>query len=60
MLIHPPNAQSLITVSLAVLLFALVLSLGFHSDNKDALAATATATHAAALVVFVGSSGTRA
>jgi hypothetical protein len=39
------RAKSLITISMAVVLFALSLSLGFGTDNKDTL--TATATYAA-------------
>jgi len=50
------RTKSLITVSVAVVLFALSLSLGFATDNKDTL--TTTATYAAVLVVFVGTSGT--
>jgi hypothetical protein len=46
--------KSLITTSVAVILFALVLSLVFETDNKDTI--TATATYAAVLVVFVGTS----
>jgi hypothetical protein len=48
--------KSLITVSVAVVFFAMSMSLAFHTDNKDTL--TATATYAAVLVVFVGTSGT--
>jgi hypothetical protein len=48
--------KSLITVSMAVVLFALVLSLIFETDNKDTV--TATATYAAVLVAFVGKSAT--
>jgi len=58
MLIMSFNAsrtKSLVTVAVAVMLFALSLSLGFLADNKDIL--TATATYAAVLVVFVGTSG---
>lgn len=49
------RTKSLTTVSIAVVLFALSLNLGFKTDNKDTL--TATATYAAVLVVFVGTSG---
>lgn len=52
----PSRTKSLITVSVAVVLFALSLSLGFATENKDTL--TTTATYAAVLVVFVGTSGT--
>ena len=50
------RTKSLVTVSVAVVLFALLLSLGFDTDNKDTL--MATATYAAVLVVFVGTSST--
>jgi len=53
---HPSQTKSLVTVSVAVVLFALTLSLAFSTDNKDTL--QATATYAAVLVVFVGTSGT--
>ncbi|KAM7191225.1 hypothetical protein V8F20_009403 [Naviculisporaceae sp. PSN 640] len=55
MALDPSLTKSLITVSAAVILFALVLSLVFETDNKDTI--TATATYAAVLVVFVGTSG---
>jgi hypothetical protein len=42
-------------VSVAVVLFALALSLVFKTDNKDTI--TATATYAAVMVVFVGTTG---
>jgi len=47
--------KSLVIVSVAVVLFAGVLSLVFRASNTDTLAATAT--YAAVLVVFVGISG---
>ena len=53
---NPSTTKSLVVVSAAVVLFALLMSLSFHTDNKDTL--TATATYAAVLVVFVGTSGT--
>lgn len=53
---QPLHTKSLVTVSVAVVLFALTLSLAFSTDNKDTL--QATATYAAVLVVFVGTSGT--
>lgn len=56
MSLEPSQIKSLVTVSLSVVLFALVMSLTFQTDNKDTL--TATATYAAVLVVFVGTSGT--
>ena len=46
--------KSLIVVCVATILFALTLSLGFDTGNDDTL--TATATYAAVLVVFVGTS----
>ncbi len=55
MVLRPSLVKSLVTVSVAVVLFALVLSLVFETDNRDTI--TATATYAAVLVVFVGSSG---
>ena len=48
------RTKSLVTTSVAVILFAAAVSLGFRIDNKDTV--TATATYAAVLVVFVGSS----
>lgn len=47
-------AASLITASSAVLLFSLVLSLGVRVTNVETL--ISTATYAAVLVVFVGTS----
>lgn len=44
--------KSLVTVSVAVLLFAVVLSLVMRASNTDTM--VATATYAAVLVVFVG------
>jgi len=55
MVLGPSLAKSLITVSVAVVLFALMLGLVFETNNKDTI--TATATYAAVLVVFVGTSG---
>ena len=55
MVLHPSLTKSLIVVSVAVVLFALVVGLVFETDNKDTI--TATATYAAVLVVFVGTSG---
>ncbi|KAI0595957.1 hypothetical protein F4775DRAFT_566736 [Biscogniauxia sp. FL1348] len=46
--------KTMITVCTAVVLFALAVSLLFELDNKDTV--TATATYAAVLVVFVGTS----
>ncbi|KAF7915044.1 uncharacterized protein EAE98_011367 [Botrytis deweyae] len=56
MSIDAGKVKSLVTVSVAVILFALSVSLGFKIDNKDTL--TATATYAAVLVVFVGTNNT--
>ncbi|KAH7333191.1 hypothetical protein BKA65DRAFT_553539 [Rhexocercosporidium sp. MPI-PUGE-AT-0058] len=56
MVFHPSRNKSLITTSVSVLLFAAFLALGINSSNQDTLAATAT--YAAVLVVFVGTSGT--
>jgi hypothetical protein len=56
MLFDASRTKSLVTVSTAVVLFALAMSLAFQTDNKDTL--TATATYAAVLVVFVGTNGT--
>jgi len=47
-------SKSLITTSVSVLLFAAFLSFGISASNQDTLAATAT--YAAVLVVFVGTS----
>jgi hypothetical protein len=55
MVLHQSLTKSLITVSVAVVLFSLILSLVFKTNNQDTI--TATATYAAVLVVFVGTSG---
>jgi hypothetical protein len=55
MSIHSSQLKSLVTVSGAVVLFALCISLVFKADNRETL--TATATYAAVLMVFVGTSG---
>jgi len=47
--------KSLITTSVAVLIFAVALAFGVKASNTETLAATAT--YAAVLVVFVGTSG---
>lgn len=47
--------KSLITTSVAVVLFAVFLAFAVRASNTDTLAATAT--YAAVLVVFVGTSG---
>ncbi|EXJ75191.1 uncharacterized protein A1O5_01887 [Cladophialophora psammophila CBS 110553] len=54
MVFQPSLTKTLITVCVAVVLFALALSLVFETDNKDTI--SATATYAAVLVVFVGTS----
>lgn len=57
MTLHRSLNTSLITVSVATILFALLLALyATDSEGKDVLAATAA--YAAVLVVFVGTSGT--
>lgn len=50
----PHQAKSLITVSIAVLLFASMMSVVVRVSNAETL--VATATYAAVLVVFVGTS----
>jgi hypothetical protein len=54
MAFHSSLTKTMITVCIAVVLFALAVSLLFETDNKDTV--TATATYAAVLVVFVGAS----
>lgn len=54
MAIDPSQSKSLITVSIALLIFSLVLSFGIKVSNVETL--VATATYAAVLVVFVGTS----
>ena len=46
------KTKSLVTTSVAVLLFAVIVSFGFRIDNKDTV--TATAVYAAVLVVVCG------
>ena len=48
------RTKSLITVSIAVTLFASMMSVGIRASNSETL--VATATYAAVLVVFVGTS----
>lgn len=48
------RTKRLITVSLAVTIFAALMSLGIRATNPETL--VATATYAAVLVVFVGTS----
>ncbi|KAI1778053.1 hypothetical protein F4818DRAFT_404693 [Hypoxylon cercidicola] len=52
MTIYPSTTKSLITVSIFVLLFALVLAFAAKVSNVETL--ISTATYAAVLVVFVG------
>ncbi|GAB1319912.1 hypothetical protein MFIFM68171_10122 [Madurella fahalii] len=54
MVFQPSVNKSLITVSVAVLLFAFALGFVFNATNE--IIVTATATYAAVLVVFVGTS----
>lgn len=59
MVLHPSQNANLITVSVATIVFALLLALGAQdSTGKDVLAATAA--YAAVLVVFLGTSGSSA
>ena len=48
------QTKTLVTVSVAVTLFAALMSVGIRASNAETL--VATATYAAVLVVFVGSS----
>lgn len=48
------RTKSLVTVSIAVTLFASMMSVGIRASNSETL--VATATYAAVLVVFVGTS----
>jgi hypothetical protein len=54
MTLQPSEVKSLVTVSAFVLLFALSLSFGVKVSNIETL--VSTATYAAVLVVFVGTS----
>ena len=51
---HTHQTKSLITVSVAVMLFASLMSMGIRANNAETL--LATATYSAVLVVFVGTS----
>ena len=51
---HATVARKLITLSVAVFLFAVVTAVGFRATNSETL--ISTATYAAVLVVFVGTS----
>lgn len=52
---QPSQIKSVITVSVAVLLFSVSMSLVMRASNTETL--VSTATYAAVLVVFVGASG---
>ncbi|KAL7807563.1 hypothetical protein V8C44DRAFT_337410 [Trichoderma aethiopicum] len=54
MTLSPSQTKSLVTVSVAVIIFSLLLSFGVRVSNVDTL--VSTATYAAVLVVFVGTS----
>ncbi|KAL1859647.1 hypothetical protein Daus18300_009512 [Diaporthe australafricana] len=54
MTLRPSETKSLVTVSVAVIIFALLLSFGVKVSNVETL--VSTATYAAVLVVFVGTS----
>ena len=54
MRIHQNTTKSLITTSVAVLLFSGIVSIGFKASNSETLGITAA--YAAVLVVFVGTS----
>jgi hypothetical protein len=56
MTLGPSQTRSLVTVSVAVTVFALMLSFGVRVSNAETL--VSTATYAAVLVVFVGTSST--
>jgi VIT1/CCC1 family predicted Fe2+/Mn2+ transporter len=57
MAIRPSTTKSLITTCVAVLLFATVVALGFKGKNVETMASTAT--YAAVLVVFIGTSSSQ-
>ncbi|OAQ78109.1 VIT family domain-containing protein [Purpureocillium lilacinum] len=54
MTLHPSQTKSLVTVSVALLVFSLMLSFVVRVSNVETL--VSTATYAAVLVVFVGTS----
>lgn len=54
MTLRPSETKSLVTVSVAVVIFALILAFGIRVSNVETL--VSTATYAAVLVVFVGTS----
>lgn len=55
MALKPSGNKSLITTTVSVILFATALSLGIRTTNENKF--VATATYAAVLIVFVGTSG---
>lgn len=54
MAIDPSQTKSLATASVSVIVFALILSFAIRLSNVETL--VSTATYAAVLVVFVGTS----
>lgn len=54
MTLQPTETKSLLTVSVAIVIFALILSFGIKVSDVETL--VATVTYAAVLVVFVGTS----
>lgn len=54
MALGPSRTKSLVTVSVALVVFSMVLAFGIRVSNVETL--LATATYAAVLVVFVGTS----
>lgn len=54
MTLGPSETKSLVTAAAAVMIFALILSFGIRVSNVETL--VSTATYAAVLVVFVGTS----
>lgn len=54
MTLRPSETKSLVTVSVGVVIFALILAFGIRVSNVETL--VSTATYAAVLVVFVGTS----
>lgn len=52
MSLNPSEVKSLVTLSVAVVIFSLMLSFGIRVSNIETL--VSTATYAAVLVVFVG------
>lgn len=54
MTLRPSETKSLVTVSVAVVIFSLILAFGIRVSNVETV--VSTATYAAVLVVFVGTS----